>query len=170
MAVPNSDITFRTATPADIPLLKYWDTKQHVIDCDPDSGWDWDYELNRSPSWRQQLMAELQGEPIGFVQIIDAHLEESHYWGEIAPYSMAIDIWIGEEANLNRGYGTQMMRMAIAICFADPNVSRIWIDPLKSNHKAHRFYERLGFEFQEERLFGAHWCRIYALDREVVDE
>jgi len=151
-------------------MLMYWDTKQHVIDCDPDTDWDWEYELKRNPTWRKQLVAELDGSPIGFVQIIDAHLEESHYWGEMEPKSMAIDIWIGEEESLNKGYGTQMMQMAIDLCFADPEVSKIWIDPLQSNVKAHRFYERLGFVFQEKRTFDGYVCRIYKLDRKQVHE
>ena len=71
-------ITLRPATSSDIDLLKYWDTKQHVIDCDPDDDWDWDNELLRSPPWREQLIAELNGEPIGFIQIIDPKEEESH--------------------------------------------------------------------------------------------
>ena len=77
----------------------------------------------------------------------------------------AIDIWIGLETDLNKGYGTEMMRLAIDRCFSNPNVEAILIDPLKSNTKAHRFYERLGFCFQEERNFEGHQCFIYQLDR-----
>lgn len=28
-------ITLRPAAISDVALLRYWDTKQHVIDCDP---------------------------------------------------------------------------------------------------------------------------------------
>jgi ribosomal protein S18 acetylase RimI-like enzyme len=57
----------------------------------------------------------------------------------------AIDIWIGEAADLGRGYGTRMMRHALERCFADPAVKAVLIDPLASNTRARRFYERLGF-------------------------
>jgi RimJ/RimL family protein N-acetyltransferase len=73
------------------------------------------------------------GRPIGFVQIIDPAREESHYWGDCEPNLRAIDIWIGEADCLNKGYGTQMMRLAIERCFADPSVTAILIDPLASN-------------------------------------
>ena len=42
---------------------------------------------------------------------------------------------------------------------------RVWIDPLASNEAAIRFYERLGFEFVEERDFGDDHCRVYRFAR-----
>lgn len=159
------NVKLRTASRNDLELVKYWDTKQHVIDCDPDDLWNWELELNRNPSWREQLIAELDGEPIGFIQIIDPFLEESHYWGNIEMRKRAIDIWIGEKGNLNKGYGTVMMELAIQRCFQNPIVDGILVDPLKSNTKAHRFYERLGFEFIEERQFEESICLVYELKR-----
>jgi aminoglycoside 6'-N-acetyltransferase len=158
-------ITLRSATIDDLELVKYWDKKQHIIDCDPDDEWNWEIELNRQPEWREQLVAEYNGEPIGFLQIIDPFLEETHYWGNIEPNKRAIDIWIGEEKNLNKGYGTVMMKLAIQQCFQNPLIDEILIDPLKSNIKAHRFYERLGFEFVEEKIFYESVCFIYKLTR-----
>ncbi|MEN1784749.1 MAG: GNAT family N-acetyltransferase [Bacteroidota bacterium] len=160
-------ITLRPATIADLDLVQYWDTKQHVIDCDPDDdGWVWAQELVRNPEWREQLIAELNGEPLGFIQIIDPYLEETHYWGPIAPHKRAIDIWIGEEHHLNKGYGTRMMELAIAKCFSDKSVDSILIDPLKTNTKAQTFYKRLGFQFVEERDFGGTTCMVYELKRD----
>lgn len=57
--------------------------------------------------------------PIGFIQIIDPAREDSHYWGDCPTGLRAIDIWIGEEAYLGQGFGTDMMRLAIDRCFAD---------------------------------------------------
>jgi len=122
-------IKLRTATINDLDLVKYWDTKQHVMDCDPDDDWNWEIELKRDPEWREQLIAELNGEPIGFIQIIDPYLEETRYWGAVEPNKRAIDIWIGEERNLSRGYGTRMMKLAIEKCFRNESVEGILIDP-----------------------------------------
>jgi aminoglycoside 6'-N-acetyltransferase len=158
-------IKLRPATIDDLEVLRYWDTKQHVIDCDPDDDWNWEVELTRNPEWREQLMAELNKKPLGFIQIIDPYLEETHYWGEIERNKRAIDIWIGEEENLNKGYGSQMMKLTIERCFENPKVDGILIDPLKSNIKAHRFYERLGFVFIEERSFDETICYVYELKR-----
>jgi aminoglycoside 6'-N-acetyltransferase len=158
-------IKLRPSTIQDLELLKYWDTKQHVIDCDPDDDWNWETELNRNPEWREQLIAELDGEPIGFLQIIDPYHEETHYWGEVEQHKRAIDIWIGEEKNLNKGYGTIMMELAIERCFRNPDVNGILVDPLKANSKAHKFYERIGFQFVEERKFNEIACYVYELKR-----
>lgn len=168
MSYQDQNITLRPATPNDLSFLLYWETKQHIKDSIPGDDWDWKNELNRNPSWREQLVAELDGEPIGFIQIIDAHEEETHYWGSVEPHTMAIDIWIGEEYNLNKGYGTIMMQMAIEKCFSNPKVQKVLIDPLKRNTKAHRFYERLGFEFVEERIFYGSVSFVYLLKRQLL--
>jgi aminoglycoside 6'-N-acetyltransferase len=158
-------MNLRPATPADLPLLQRWDEQPHVIASDPNDDWHWEIELARSPDWREQLIAERDGRPIGFIQIIDPAREESRYWGEVAANLRAVDIWIGEAADLGKGYGTSMMKLALARCFADPAVEAVLIDPLASNTRAHRFYERLGFEFVERRRFGQDDCFVYRLDR-----
>ena len=158
-------ITLRPATINDLKILQYWDTQQHVIDCDPDSDWNWEEELQKSPAWREQFIAELDNKPIGMVQIIDPFKEETHYWGKVDENKRAIDIWIGEAGYLNKGYGTEIMKMVIKRCFNTPEVTGILIDPLKSNTKAHRFYERLGFEIKEERQFESSDCYVYELKR-----
>jgi aminoglycoside 6'-N-acetyltransferase len=156
----------RAARPSDLDLLLFWDSKPHVIAATGDDGsFDWESELPRRPEWRELLIAEAEGRPIGALQIIDPASEETHYWGEVEANLRAIDIWIGEEADLGRGYGTQMMRLALERCFAEASVSAVLIDPLASNERAHRFYERLGFKRIEQRRFGPDDCYVYRLDR-----
>lgn len=111
------------------------------------------------------MIAEADGRPIGFVQIIDPAREDSRYWGDVAPDLRAIDLWIGEAAELGKGYGTQMMLLALDRCFTDPAVSAVLVDPLAANTRAHRFYERLGFRFVERRRFGRDDCFVYRLGR-----
>jgi aminoglycoside 6'-N-acetyltransferase len=159
-------MNLRSAAPNDLDLLRRWDEQPHVIDSDPNDDWNWELELARSPDWREQLIAEEDGRPIGFVQIIDPAREESHYWGDAPVNLRAIDIWIGEPEDLGKGYGTAMMRMALERCFASPEVTAVLIDPLASNRDAHRFYERLGFVFIERRQFGLDECCVYRLTRE----
>ncbi|MEM9506464.1 MAG: GNAT family N-acetyltransferase [Cyanobacteria bacterium P01_E01_bin.35] len=158
-------IELRPATSNDLTLLRHWDEQPHVIACDPNDDWDWELELARDPEWREQLIAELDGRPIGFIQIIDPAQEDSHYWGDIPSNLRAIDIWIGEETDLGKGYGTIMMQLALNRCFAAPLVTAVLIDPLASNTRAHHFYERLGFQFVEQRWFGDDDCFVYQLNR-----
>ncbi|HEX7044225.1 MAG TPA: GNAT family N-acetyltransferase [Burkholderiales bacterium] len=160
-----SGVALRPATPKDLALLRRWDDAPHVIAADPNDDWQWETELRRTPDWREQLIAEVDGRPVGFVQIIDPAREDSRYWGEVPPNLRAIDIWIGEADCLGRGYGTTIMALALARCFADPAVGAVLIDPLASNVRAHRFYERLGFRFIEQRRFGSDDCFVYRLER-----
>lgn len=165
-----STIVLRSATAVDAPLLRYWDTQPHVWASDPDpDDWHWEEELKRSPPWREMLIAELNGKPIGFIQIIDPQIEETHYWGNVAPNLRAIDIWIGEADELNKGYGTQMMRLALQRCFAAPEVTAVLIDPLESNVHARRFYERIGFKFVRRQNFNGDECAVYAFQRSAYE-
>jgi aminoglycoside 6'-N-acetyltransferase len=152
--------------PEDFATLARWDEEPHIVESDPNDDWGWEVELQRQPAWREQWIAEAGGLPIGFVQIIDPSLEDSHYWGPDVPdHLRAIDLWIGEPAWVGRGYGTLMMQAAIDHCFSDPAVTAILIDPLASNTGAHRFYERFGFQFVEVRRFGLDDCFVYRLAR-----
>lgn len=148
-------------------MLEHWDLQPHVISAtgDDDGVFDWEQELPREVGWRELLIAEVEGRPIGFLQIIDPAREETHYWGDVAANLRAIDIWIGEAADLGRGLGSEMMRLAIGRCFAAPEVTAIVIDPLKGNVRAIRFYERLGFVPVGERIFETEVCLVMRLER-----
>jgi len=156
----------RKATPADLDLLLYWDTKPHVIAAGGEDDWyDWPVELAQDPPWREFLIAEDDGRPIGMIEIIDPALEETHYWGDVGPGLRAMDIWIGEEADLGRGYGTQMMRLAFQRCFDDASVTAVLVDPLASNTRVHRFYQRFGFQPVERRTLQRDECIVHRLER-----
>jgi aminoglycoside 6'-N-acetyltransferase len=158
-------IALRNATPEDQALLKYWDSQPHTVASAPNDFSNWEEDLAYQPDWREQLIAELNGRPIGFVQIIDPALEESHYWGDVPQNLRAIDIWMGEASDIGKGYGTVMMQLALERCFLPDNVTAVIIDPLDSNTKARRFYERIGFKFVEHRQFDEDYCAVYQLTR-----
>ncbi|MGB3587933.1 MAG: GNAT family N-acetyltransferase [Tunicatimonas sp.] len=159
-------ITLRPASIDDLSLLLHWDQQQHVkASDDEDDNWNWEYELQRFPKWREQLMAELDGRPIGCVQIIDPAEEETHYWGDVEANLRALDIWIGEAEDLGKGYGTIMMKLVLERCFQDKNVTAVLIDPLEPNRRAIRFYERIGFQFVERRSFDGSHCLVYKIGR-----
>jgi aminoglycoside 6'-N-acetyltransferase len=167
-------LTLRPALLADVPTLERWDVEPHVISAvtdDPNAAeafgeHDWREELAAQSDVSYFLIAEQDGRPIGAMQVIDPHLEPTHYWGEIEPNLRALDIWIGEPDCLGRGLGTLMMREALALCFAAPEVTAVLIDPLASNTRAHRFYQRLGFRFVQRRRFGDDDCFVYRLERQ----
>lgn len=166
-----TSIILRPATRDDIPLLKAWDEQPHVQFSDPNSGdgsgWEWDEEIEADVPGFWHFIAEADGTPIGFVQVIDPAIEPSQYWGEMGEGYRAIDIWIGPAEWLGRGAGSEMMRLAIAFCFAEPSVHTILIDPMADNTAAHRFYQRCGFEFAGRRQFGPDDCFVFQLTRKA---
>lgn len=165
-------LQLRPATLADVPCLERWDLQPHVIAAttdDPDEDDDedqyWPEELRKTAADYQYLIAELSGRPIGAMLIIDPHTEASHYWGAIEPGLRALDIWIGMADDLGKGYGEQMMRRAFQRCFAAPDVNAIVIDPLTSNLRAHKFYQRIGFLPEGRRQFADSDCLVHRLAR-----
>jgi aminoglycoside 6'-N-acetyltransferase len=159
----------------DVALLDRWDLDPAVIAAtsdDPDQpkafgDTYWPDELAMQDEHYRYYIAELDGRPIGGMQIIDPHLEKTHYWGEIEPHLRAVDIWIGEAEARGLGHGERMMRLALDLCFADPAVTAVIIDPLLSNFRAHRFYQRLGFKPEGERRLGDDddLCLVHRLTR-----
>ena len=160
-------IQLRPAGFSDLELLQRWDKAPHVIAAKGTEDWGWQTELNRQPDWREQLIAEVEGTPVGFLQIIDSARDESHYWGECQDGLRAIDIWIGGEAYVGCGFGKEMMELALQRCFADERVNAILIDPMASNTRARRFYEKPGFCLVEYRCFTKVECAVYRLGRNV---
>lgn len=161
-------IRLRPATSADVALLRRWDDAPHLAATLGDDDWQWETELGVARDWREQLVAERDGRPIGYVEIIDPARDPERYWGDVPSHLRAVDIWIGEPSELGQGHGTTMMRLALERCFAAPDVTAVLIDPLASNERAHRFYERLGFVPVERRRFGDDDCWVYRLERPTV--
>lgn len=158
-------LRLRRARTDDIPVLQSWDEDPDVVASDPEGDWDWHEELASAGPWREPLVAEVDGRPVGFLDVIDPAEEPTRYWGDIGPGHRAIDIWVGAAADRGRGYGAAMMRLALERCFADPAVHTILIDPLAENVRAIRFYQRLGFRSVGPRRFGPDLCEVLRLDR-----
>jgi aminoglycoside 6'-N-acetyltransferase len=170
-------LALRPATLEDVPTLERWDRQPHVISATTDDAdatqaydHDWRDELRAQSELSEYVIAELHGRPIGVMQIIDPREEPTHYWGEVEPNLRAMDIWIGDAADLGKGYGETMMRLAFLRCFGVPAVEAIIIDPLASNTRAHAFYRRLGFVEVGRQRFGDDGeddCLIHRLSREA---
>jgi aminoglycoside 6'-N-acetyltransferase len=172
---PKEVLRLRPATLNDATVLEGWDTDPDVIAATTDDGkterafggLDWREELGQASDASYYLIAEVDGRPVGAMQICDPHVEPTHYWGQIEPNLLAIDIWIGAAADRNKGYGREMMRLAHERCFADPVVTAIVIDPLASNLRAIAFYHRLGYVNVERRSFGDDDCLVLRLTRDT---
>ena len=160
-----SGVALRPATAADVALLRRWDDAPHVVASDPNDDWQGAPARGGDMPWRAQWSAGAEGAAVGYGEILARARDDERSWGDCGPGLRAIDIWIGEAAYLGQGHGTQMMRLALARCFADPEVDAVVIDPLVANAAAIRFYRRLGFAYGEDRWFGADHCPVHRLAR-----
>lgn len=125
----------------------------------------WEEEPRGKADGREPLIAEADGRPVAVIRIIDPIREENHNWGCTKEGQRAIDIRIGNAVDLDRGYGTAIMKLALKLCFADPSVTAVLVDPPVNNPSVQRFYERFGFEYVARRRFGEEDCFVYRLNR-----
>lgn len=155
-------LKLRRATLSDVEILERWDEDEDVqASGGEDDQLDWEFEIPREVAWREILIAEGDEGALGAVVLIDAANEETHYWGDdVEPGAWAIDIWIGESKNRARGYGTQMMKAALARCFDVHGAAAVLVDPLAWNLRAIDFYRRVGFSVVGPRTFGGDECVV----------
>jgi aminoglycoside 6'-N-acetyltransferase len=158
-----TSIHLRPASLEDVALLEAWDDEPVIAASDPNDDWDWPQTL--AAVGLENLVAELNGRPIGFIQITDLLTDASQYWGPPTAGQKAIDIWIGETDQRGQGHGRAMMALALQRCFADPTIKSVLIDPVESNTDAIAFYQRLGFAFVEKRTFGSDICAVHQITR-----
>ncbi len=156
----------------DVAWLVRWDDDPDVAAAIGGRGadwYDWPVELVRDVPWRELLIAEEDGRPIGFLQLTDASEEESHYWGDIRSGTWALDIWIGSPADRGRGLGAEAMAMALRRVFDQHGAEMVVIDPAVDNRRAIAFYEMLGFERVGVREFGDVECLVMRLVQSLTD-
>src|SRR5262249_15053394 len=139
----------------------------------------WTHELGMQSGVYEYFMGELrEGEiggaedetwrPIAAMQSIDPHLEPTHYWGDIEPNLRALDIWISFEAHRGKHYGEGVMTLAIERSFNEQGAVAIIIDPLNTNTRAHKFYQRMGFIPTHRQTFNGEEddCLVHRLTRQ----
>ncbi|MEP1126364.1 MAG: GNAT family N-acetyltransferase [Ilumatobacter sp.] len=156
----------------DVELLVRWDDDPDVASAIGGRGadwYDWSVELVRDVPWRELLIIEEDCRPIGFLQLVDAHEEESHHWGDIEAGTWALDIWIGSPADRGRGLGAQAMSAALGRAFREHGAEVVVIDPVVGNRRAIAFYERFGFEHVGVREFDDVECSVMRRSRSAID-
>lgn len=143
-------LKFRPLTSSDFPLLLEWLSKEHV------KQW-W----NDGDDTLEKVSQHYGVEEEGLERFILVEVEESpskpdgekpigyfqHYF--VQSGLVGIDQFIGEEDYINRGVGTQAVRMFVEMITDKYRPAAIILDPSPENKRAIRCYEKAGFRYYE---------------------
>ncbi|TAL58643.1 MAG: GNAT family N-acetyltransferase [Legionella sp.] len=94
----------------------------------------------------------LDDHPIGFIQYYHADKVGDGWWPDEIAGTMGIDQFIGEEAYINRGYGTQMIQEFIKMLLQNPDIKKIITDVDHNNSRAIHCYKKVGFQLVKELM------------------
>lgn len=143
-------LTYRHATPADLPFIVALVVEDSVVPTE-DAAADAihpDYvnalaAIDRDPN-QEMFVVESDGRPIGCFQLsyIPGLMRRGMTRGQIELVHI-------EAASRNRGFGSQMMRWAVARC-REKGCGMVQLTSNKKRLDAHRFYARLGFQQSHE--------------------
>lgn len=145
--------TFRPIARTDLPLLLRWLHNPVVSEwwTDPPTAID-DLEGSYIPRVDGSdlvygFIAVYDGRAIGYLQWYRLRTEPEHPAVGLVPAdSAAIDLFIGEDDYLHRGYGSVMIRAFLRdVVFAQPDIAHCAIDPCRGNTGAIAAYRKAGF-------------------------
>ena len=88
-----------------------------------------------------------QGSPIGYIQYLAFNNEEAIITGlDDSEGAYGIDMFIGEVSLWSQGIGTAALSALVGYLFEVLGALRLTIDPIVTNHRAIRCYEKSGFK------------------------
>jgi len=144
-------IEFRPLRKEDLPLLLEWLNRPHVAEWWHDEGSLVELEAEyfppvESPGDARPYIAYAGERPVGYIQSYVAADFGTGWWpGQHDHGVLGIDQFLTDPNDLGRGLGTALVERFTAFLFEDPAVIRIVVDPLPTNRRAIRCYEKAGF-------------------------
>jgi aminoglycoside 6'-N-acetyltransferase len=160
--------SFRPVTEADLPMLAAWLSEPHMAEWWDDPEVEIGHIREHIDSISvEPLIIELDGQPIGYLQSYDPHLEEDHPYRDQPFGTLGIDISIARPELLGIGHGSAIVRQFADELFAE-GAPRIIIDPDPGNRRAIRAYEKAGFKRIGERT--SHYGQVILMARDAADE
>lgn len=111
-------------------------------------------------------IVELESTPIGFMQQYKLNEEKHQEFGYSTNLTVyGIDQFIGFPNLFNKGIGTKMIRIFIEYISQDKDVDIIIVDPVVSNIRAIRCYEKCGFKKVKKINDGTSWLMEYRISQ-----
>ena len=135
---------FRPMTAADLPLVRHWLTRPHVMEWwgEPDEQFDLVRGDLDHPAM-DQFIVTADARPFGYLQCYDLTAWSSGF-GPQPKNARGIDQFIGELEMVGCGHGSAFIHAFVDGLLAS-GISRVVTDPDPTNARAVRAYEKAGF-------------------------
>jgi RimJ/RimL family protein N-acetyltransferase len=149
-------ISFKKFVQQDLALFFAWTKKPHVKNTWFINGYesiDKYSEKIKGNGYDYSFIIYIDDKPIGYIQCSDLYAYKTlcpnpkGIFINEEPGIFCLDLFIGEEEYLNKGYGTKIVKLFVGKLFAEFKAKKILIDPACSNKRAIRCYEKAGFKF-----------------------
>lgn len=172
------NISFKPLETKHMPLLFEWLQKPHVkVWWDPETDWTPELLQEKYGSYpdgyyfedgiKKPLRAfiiEVDHQPVAYIQLYEIR---SYPGADSIPKdclpesSTGLDIFIGDETLVGKGYGTKILKEFVAQHIA-PHHEACFVDPDRNNRSAIRAYEKAGFHVLQEdgKTLWMMWRRI----------
>ncbi|MGB6977492.1 MAG: GNAT family N-acetyltransferase [Gammaproteobacteria bacterium] len=157
-----------------LPLWKKWVQKKHVKDVWFIEGYetvDYIYKKIEGNGYDYPFIIALNDEPIGYIVCCDLYRYRMQcpnpkgLFTHESPGVFCMDLFIGEEEFLGKGYGAPIVRTFVNYIFSHFNAQIIFIDPAITNKQAIRCYEKAGFIFAKEAFDGVTNCHVMKIEK-----
>lgn len=140
-------LMFEEVAEKHLPLLSSWlnsSLLKGIYDKGSSSWTDFQAKYSTLQSAIKRFVVYDKETPFGYIQRYDVH--SAHEYAKYARSegrTVGIDLFIGEESFLKKGYGFSMLQQFVTLLGAE--VERILVDPKEENKEALRLFERYGF-------------------------
>lgn len=151
LVMNDGTIEFKVLDEDDLPLVFSWINQPEIARWWVDKDLDWDafsarYLGKLEGNIEFPFIVFIEGVPIGYIEYYVANKFGGGWWPNEPDGVYGIDVFIGEQDKVGRGYGSLFIRLFLCFLFSKPEIKKIIIDPAVDNHRAIRCYQKVGFE------------------------
>ena len=167
-------ISFEPMTDKHIPLFQKWIQKDHVKNVWFIEGYepaDYIHQKIIGNGYDYPFIIYLDDHPVGYITCCNLFAyrtlspKPKGLFTHEPPHTYCMDLFIGEENHLHKGYGTEIVKSFIKIIFDQFQAQTIFIDPAITNKIAIHCYEKAGFKFVKEAFDGVTNCAVMKIEK-----
>jgi RimJ/RimL family protein N-acetyltransferase len=163
------NITFQPFQSEHIPLWEQWVQLPHVKDVWFIEGYEpagYIHQKIKGNGYDFPFVIYVDNHPIGYIICCDLYAYKTlctkpkGLFTNEDPGTFCMDLFIADENYLNKGYGTEIVKLFTDYIFHHFKAKTIFIDPAITNKRAIRCYEKAGFIFFKTAFDGISECYV----------